>query len=279
MEFIFRIRVLGVTMVFVRFLGSEGSPLFSIPSLLLMFCGLFVIFTLLYHYLLFSKRKKSALLLYVLICVMLLSFSHLLRLKIISSLGMTIPLILYVSFCSSGAEPFLANWMVPESYSSAASSEASLNQPPDRNGAGPSNAAPADSPQGSFPSERLPFDLNLTPEEEEMDNHILFRLKDKCPRDTDIGRLMDVARETSRLKRALVDKMSELDPEHANFWRGKRYDIVTRSILTTTQNEYSPHHLEKMLSDLVSNDPDILQKIFQKLERIRTHFEKRGTFS
>ena len=137
---------------FGRFLGSEGSPLFSIPSLLLMFCGLFVIFTLLYHYLLFSKRKKSAMILYVLICVMLLSFSHLLRLKILAFLGMTIPLILYVSFCSSGAEPFLANWMVPESYSSAASSEASVNQPPDRNGAGPSNAAPADSPQGSFPS-------------------------------------------------------------------------------------------------------------------------------
>lgn len=41
-------------------------------------------------------------------------------------------------------------WMFPSGAD--AGSEASVNQPPDRNGAGPSNAAPADSPQGSFPS-------------------------------------------------------------------------------------------------------------------------------
>lgn len=49
--------------------------------------------------------------------------------------------------------------MVPENHGSASSSEASVNQPPGRNGAGPSNPGPREinNPWASFPS--VPSDL------------------------------------------------------------------------------------------------------------------------
>lgn len=142
--------------------------------------------------------------------------------------------------------------------------------------------------RGASSSGRPPIDLNLPPAPEpastsdqpqeevelrrQMEEHLLARLVAKSPPGSNPDLLLKQARETAQLKRQIVDRMPELDPDHSYFWRDQRYRIITDSILTNReQADYAPHRLRQMLNDLSKPDSPTLRKML----KIRKHFQEK----
>ena len=156
-----------------------------------------------------------------------------------------------------------------------------MMQPPDASGPASSsgrptmdlNLPPADEPEPASTSDQPQEEVELR---RQMEEHIFRRLKAKSPPYTNPDLLLaNQARETAQLKRQMVDRMPELDPDHSPFWREQRYRIITDSILTNReQADYAPHHLRQMLMELSNpNSPT-----FKRMLKIRKNFQEKGTF-
>lgn len=146
---------------------------------------------------------------------------------------------------------------------------------------------------GASSSKRPSFDLNMPPEEEEteketteeppqeevvlrreMEEHIYRRLTASAPPGTTPEQLLEQARETASLKRKIVDRMPELDPDHSAFWITHRYGLITDSLLSNRKNEYAPKHLQQMLDEVNQSNSNI----YKKMKRIRQNFQTKGTY-
>lgn len=114
------------------------------------------------------------------------------------------------------------------------------------------NLPPADEPEPASTSDQPQEEVELR---RQMEEHILRRLIAKSPPYTNPDLLVNQAGETAQLKRQMVDRMPELDPDHSPFWREQRYRIITDSILTNReQADYAPHRLRQMLGELSNPD-------------------------
>lgn len=134
------------------------------------------------------------------------------------------------------------------------------------------NLPPADEPEPASTSDQPQEEVELR---RQMEEHILRRLIAKSPPSTNPYLLANQARETAQLKRQMVDRMPELDPDHSPFWREQRYRIITDSILTNReQADYAPHRLRQMLREL--SNPD--SPAFKRMLKIRKNFQEKGTF-
>jgi len=145
---------------------------------------------------------------------------------------------------------------------------------------------------GASSSKRPSMDLNFPPADEteqerteeppqeeqvlrrEMEEHILRRLRATAPPGTTPEQLLAQARETASLKRKIIDRMPEVDPDNSEFWRTHRFGLITDSLLTNRQNEYAPKHLLKMLDEVNQENSEI----YKKMKRIRQNFQTKGTY-
>ncbi|XLR34107.1 hypothetical protein HN51_043393 [Arachis hypogaea] len=205
--------------------------------------------------------------------------------------GLALAIAVLLKAIFTAEEMPLSLWMFPSGAD--AGSEASVNQPPDRNGAGPSNAAPADSPQGSFPSvppclQPLPSNPSVPsvpslPSVEE--NNLVGREQpvqqlaearfdwEKYQHDKIAERLSVLtpnrARDTDTvdaiilLKRDILDRMAQLDPNP--FWAEQRNELVANGILNKGA-EYTIETLQKKLEKLEKDG--INSAVFKDLEKL-----------
>lgn len=143
-------------------------------------------------------------------------------------------------------------------------------------------------PSGS--SGRALFDLNLPPADEpepavdqgpiplsQAEEKILFRFSRAAPpTDMDIQRLSEEARAIAQRKGQIVDRMVELDRQAPDFWGQHRDAIISDSILTNWQRDYSSHKLSQMVEELTRSDAHT-SPTFKRLCVIRDKFSRLGT--
>nr|WMB96672.1 hypothetical protein [Solanum melongena]WMB96937.1 hypothetical protein [Solanum melongena]WMB96983.1 hypothetical protein [Solanum melongena]WMB97195.1 hypothetical protein [Solanum aethiopicum] len=144
------------------------------------------------------------------------------------------------------------------------------------------NLPPAEDPEPSLPPAREPepsVDQGPLPLSQAEDK-ILFRLTKDLSPPLDIESIemfSEEARRTAQLKGQIVDRMVELDPQSADFWRQHRDTLISNSILTKYQTEYSPHLLEKMVEEL-TQEGAATSRVFQKMDKIHKKKNQLGTF-
>lgn len=144
------------------------------------------------------------------------------------------------------------------------------------------NLPPAEDPEPSLPPAREPepsVDQGPLPLSQAEDK-ILFRLTKDLSPPLDIESIemfSEEARRTAQLKGQIVDRMVELDPQSADFWRQHRDTLISNSILTKYQTEYSPHLLEKMVEEL-TQEGAATSRVFQKMDKIHKKKNQFGTF-
>lgn len=135
------------------------------------------------------------------------------------------------------------------------------------------NLPPAVEPEPASTSDLPQQEVELHPR---MEEHIWARLIANSPPGTNPDLLFNQARETAQLKRQIVDRMPELDPDHSDFWVKHRDAIIFDSILTNRQTDYSPHSLSKMVVELTQGEAHA-SHAFQKMCGIRDKFFQVGT--
>lgn len=136
------------------------------------------------------------------------------------------------------------------------------------------NLPPADEPEPASTSDLPQQEVER---HRQIEEHIRTRLIANSPPGTNPDQLFNQARETAQLKRQIVDRMSELDPDHSDFWVQHRDAIISDSILTNRKTDYSPHKLSKMVEELTQGEAHA-SHTYKKMCSIKKKFFRLGTF-
>ena len=221
-----------------------------------------------------------------------LSFA-LLKLGLAGGLALAIGCALRALFCAEE----MPLWMLPSGAD--AGSEASVNQEPEGDEAGPSNVAPAESPLGSFPS--VPSSLTPIPSSPSVpslpslphleDNSLVGREQPvQQPQEVPVdwsqyqhdriterlsvltptrARDADTVDAIILLKQEIIHRMAQLDPHP--FWAEQKEKLVANGILNNG-SEYTIETLQKNVIKLTTEEN------FKKLKKTRENFELNGRF-